>query len=234
MSIFHPAELVCAHCGAHNTVQRTASVNADRRPELRAAIIDRSFQQMQCGSCGIAMRLAPHLTYLDVRRGQWFMVEPASTIERWQSAEREAFATWDRAFGSQATPQGRELGEALQARLVLGWPALREKLLCAELGMDDVTLELLKIDLLRDMEAPPLADQTELRLVAGDAALLRFDWMEVASERVLEGLEVTRDAYDAQVTAADDWADLRTQFEGTLLVDWRRLLVTGAGAGAGT
>ncbi|MDE3011066.1 MAG: hypothetical protein KGI67_09275 [Pseudomonadota bacterium] len=230
MSIFHPAALVCASCGAQNTVQRTASVNADRRPELRAAILDRSFQQVPCDSCGMAMRLAPHLTYLDVRRGQWFMVEPASTIECWQNAEQAAFATWDRAFGSQATPQGRALGEALQARLVLGWPALREKLVCADLGMDDVTLELLKIDLLRDMQAPPLADQSELRLVAGDAALLRFDWMEVASERVFEGLEVARDAYDALVAAGDDWADLRAHFDGTLLVDWRRLLFMEAGA----
>ena len=36
------------------------------------------------------------------------------------------------------------MGEGFQPRLVFGWPALREKLLCASLSLNDVDLELLK------------------------------------------------------------------------------------------
>ncbi|MFY9479880.1 MAG: hypothetical protein WAQ08_19760 [Aquabacterium sp.] len=111
----------------------------------------------------------------------------------------------------------------MRARLVLGWTALREQLWCDELGLNDITLELLKLDLLGDMESALLADQTELRLVAGDAETLRFDWVELATERPLEGVEVPRSAYDELMVQADDWADLRARFDEALLVDWRRL-----------
>ncbi|HIV70059.1 MAG TPA: CpXC domain-containing protein [Candidatus Aquabacterium excrementipullorum] len=223
MSIFHHVQAACGHCGQRNDVARTASVNAGRRPDLRAAILDGSFQRETCVSCGTVLRLPPHLTYIDMARGQWFLVESAEAIERWQTAEKAARETHDRAFGSRAAPHARELGETLRARLVLGWTALREQLWCDELGLDDITLELLKLDLLGDMESAPLADQTELRLVVGDAETLRFDWIELATERPLEGVEVPRSVYDELVAQADDWAGLRARFDGALLVDWRRL-----------
>lgn len=230
MSIFHAVQAVCGHCGHRNDVQRSASVNADRRPDLRQAILDGTFQRETCAKCGTVLRLPPHCTYFDLRRGQWLLVEPAAAVERWRVAEAEARRTWDRAFGARSTAQARALGGGLRARLVLGWPAAREKILAAEIGLDDVTLELLKLDLIRDMDAPPLADQTELRLVAGDGQTLRMDWLELATERAIEGVEVTRGDYDAVASAAADWAEAREKFDGALFVDWRRMVFDGVPA----
>lgn len=230
MSIFHSVRAVCGHCGTSNEVERTASVNADRSPEMREAILDGSFQREYCIQCGTVLRLPPHLTYFDLGRNQWVMVEPAESMVRWQQVEVEARKTWDRAFGSGATPQGRELGRTMQVRLAFGWTALREKLLCRDLGIDDVTLEMLKLDLLRDLGDAPIADQTELRLRAGNAESLQFDWLELGSERAIGGFEVPRTDYDEIVADPDEWAELRARFEGALLVDWRRLMFDDAAA----
>ena len=224
MSIFHSVHAICGHCGARNEVERTASVNADRAPELREAILDGTFQRETCTKCGTVLRLPPHLTYLDVGRRQWVMVEPADSIGRWKEVEAAARRTWQRAFGADATPLGREMGKAMTARLALGWTALREKLLCGDLGLDDVTLEMLKLDVMRDLGDAPIADQTELRLRSGDAGTLRFDWLELASERPIEGFEVPRADYDEIAADVEEWAQLRARFDGALLVDWRRLM----------
>lgn len=230
MSIFHVVQAVCSHCGTHNEAERTASVNADRRPDLRQEILDGTFQRETCTKCSTVLRLRPHLVYLDIGREQWVMVEPADSIEHWQQIEADAHKTWDRAFGSGATPQGREMGQTMQVRLVFGWTALREKLLCRELGLDDVIIEMLKLDLLRDMGDAPIADQTELRLRGGNAETLQFDWLELASERAIEGVEVPRADYDEIVADPDEWAELRARFDGALLVDWRRLMFVDATA----
>lgn len=230
MSIFHPVHIQCAACGHTNTVQRTASVNADRRPDLRAAILDGSFQQETCGQCGVTLRIPPYLTYLDVARKQWFMVESADKIEDFEALEDSARSTWERGFGSRGTPFAQELAQGMRCRLVLGWPALREKLIADDLGLDDLSLELCKLGLLRDMPSPPLADQTELRLIEGNAQTLVMVWRELATEQAVQAFEVPRSRYDEVVERADDWAEMRAKFDGALLVDWRRLMFATAQA----
>lgn len=144
------------------------------------------------------------------------MVGLANSIERSRDIEAEARRTWDRAFGARAMPQGRQLG--LRSRPVFGWTALREKLLCADLGLNDVVLELLKLGLLRDMESPPLADQTELRLTAGNGDELRLEWLELASERAIEGVAAVglRRAADASRRLCRHPVALRPRTAGRL------------------
>ncbi len=224
MSIFHSAMATCKKCGSKTEVERCASVNAYLRPDLRAEIIDGSFQAAACGKCGTPLRLPPHLTYLDVSRRQWIMAEPAGLIEDWPAVEADARATYERSFGAAATAAAKALGKGLSSRLVFGWPALREKLVCADLGLDDVTLELLKMAIMRNVDNPPLADETELRLVGGDAQKLEFAWVVAATEERLTTLDVPRDIYDGIAEDAEAWAPARAKFEGQLLVDLRRLI----------
>jgi hypothetical protein len=228
MSIFLPAALKCPKCGAETDVQRNASVNVDRRPDLRVAILDGSFQSEACGECGTALRLPPHLTLLDLGRNQWIMAEPVSLLEQWQAAEADARTTYAETFGDDASPAARELAKDLKPRLVFGWPALREKLFAHDLGLDDVTLELLKIAIMREVDKPPMADQTELRLVGGDAKTLNFLWVVAETEAPLAALPVPREIYDDVAGDLEAWALLRVEFEGKLFVDLRRLT---AGAG---
>jgi len=228
MSLFHPAALICPNCGAETEVQRNASVNVKRRPDLRDAILDGSFQSEACAKCGTALRLPPHLTLFDLPRNQWIMAEPVSLLEQWREAEADARGTFAETFGDAAPPSARELAKNLQPRLVFGWPALREKLIARDLELDDVTLELLKIAIMRDVDKPPIADQSELRLAGGDAKTLNFVWVEAETETPLAALPVPRDIYDDVAGDQDAWAALRAEFDGKLLVDLRRLT---AGAG---
>jgi hypothetical protein len=113
----------------------------------------------------------------------------------------------------------------MQPRVVFGWPAVREKLLCQELGLEDVTLELLKVAILRDVQQPPFADTTELRLVDGDDVMLRFAWFDAADETELARLAVPRPVYRGVAADGAAWAGLRAAFQGAAFVDLNRLLV---------
>jgi len=224
MSLFHQATITCPNCGTPATVERVASVNADRRPDLRQAILDGSFQSTDCTKCGVKLRLPPHLTFLEIGRKTWIAAEPATMLEQWPEVEEEVIDVYSQAFGEHASPAAQDLGEGLHARLVFGWPAFREKLICQDLGLDDTTLEVLKMALMREVDKPPMADQTELRLVGGDAENLEFQWVVTLTEKVLAGLTVPRDIYDNIIEEPEPWVMARMKLEDVLLVDLRRLI----------
>ncbi len=224
MSLFHSATVTCSKCGTPAEIERVASINADRRPDLRAAILDGSFQSVTCRKCQTKLRLPPHFTYLEMGRKTWFAAEPADMLEQWPDVEDEVIDVYADTFGENASAAAQELGEGLHARLVFGWPAVREKLICQDLGLDDTTLELLKMAIMRDVQGPPMADTTELRLIGGDAENLEFHWFVTLSEKVLAGLTVPRGAYDDIVAEPDPWEVARGKLEGVPLVDLRRLI----------
>lgn len=224
MSLFHSAQAVCGKCKTETPVDLAVSVNADRRPDLRQAILDGSFQGMQCPECGASIRLPAHLSYLDVGRGQWMLVDTFEASSDWSPVEEEAGYVFDLNFGAAASPVSREIGAGLTPRLVFGWPALREKLICAELALDDVVLEQLKISMLLNIAKPPAGDRTELRLIGGDTDELDFAWIFGASERAIATVAVPRDAYADIAAATKSWAALRAELDGHLYVDLNRLV----------
>ena len=81
MSVFTTTQLACPACGTAVTFNLVQSVNAVRRPDLRAAILDRSFQREPCPTCATAFRVEPQFTYLDMGRKQFFAVWPASSLD---------------------------------------------------------------------------------------------------------------------------------------------------------
>jgi hypothetical protein len=224
MSLFSPVECVCPQCGALDPTALVASVNADRRPDLRAQIIDGTFQTRECALCGTAWRMPPNFTYMHLERDQWIVAEPPESLAQWIEAEERTLEVFNTGYGPTAPSAAREIGATLHPRLVFGWPALREKLLAIDLGLEDVSLELLKIAVLRDVAAPPFADQSELRLDGGDATTLRLAWMDSASEARLATLAVPRDVYD-DVAGDAAWDELRADVTAGPFVDINRLLV---------
>ena len=228
MSIFIQASATCAKCGATSQADLAASVNAGRRPDLRAAILDGSFQAQDCPNCGAKLRFPAHMTYIDVPRHQWLLVEDVSRKADWRTVEAESQGVYEQGFGPKASAAAQEIGRTTAARLVFGWPALREKLLAAEHGLDDVTLELLKISILRNVEGSPFSDSTELRLteVAEDA--LKLHWIDSATEEALDSLSIGRDIYDDLAEdLADDpgpWAPLKADLQAGLYIDMNRLV----------
>jgi hypothetical protein len=224
MSLFVYARSTCGQCGAVAERDLAASVNADRRPDFRAQIIEGTFQAVSCAKCGASMRLPAHLSYLDVGRGQWILTEGITLLPEWRAAEAEARAIFDQTYGESAPAMAREIGGALTPRLVFGWPALREKLICGELGLDDVTLELLKIAMLRTIPGAPYADARELRLIGGDADVLRLCWIEAESEERVASVDIDHGVYDDIAGDPEGWSALRMDLTGHLFVDLKRLM----------
>jgi hypothetical protein len=225
MSMFDTATATCPNCGAEAELEVVLSVNADRRPDLRAEILDGTFQAVACAKCGTRMRLEPEFVFFDLGRRQWIVVHPADAVDGWADAEERARAIFDESFGAGAPAQVRELTEGVAPRVVFGWPALQEKLLCADLALDDATLELLKLAILRVQgEGLTISGEHELRLAGGDAANLRLDLLHGLSEAPEKRLDLPRQAYDDIAEDPQPWQALRARIASGLFVDMARML----------
>jgi hypothetical protein len=228
MSLFVPVEAQCSKCGTKVKADLAASLNADRRPDLRDAVLDGSFQSIACSSCNTTVRFPAHLTYIDMDRGQWILVEDASRLMDWKSAEDEAQDLYDRVFGKLAPPLQQTIGEEMTPRLVLGWAALREKLIIQDAKLDDITIELFKISVLHNVPAPPLADMTELRLIDIDDETMTLRWLNASNEEGIADLPLERSLYDDFAATTEHWAELQAELEGVLFVDMKRILLAPA------
>src|SRR5271157_6039305 len=100
MSLFFTATATCPTCRAEATLAYPASINVDRRPDLRAAILNQSLYTLPCPKCDETLTFEPHITYLDMRRRQWILAEAVSEIGNWPAAEASALGVYDLAFGA--------------------------------------------------------------------------------------------------------------------------------------
>lgn len=224
MSLFKPVSMSCPHCAKTLEFQASASVNADRRPDLRAAILDGSFQRENCPHCGESFRAEPELNYLDVGRGQWIAAFPVEWVDRWPELESDSVEAFTQAFGVQASDAAREIGDTLKPRMVFGWLALAEKLLAAEGQLDDATLELTKLALMRGLDEPLEVGQ-QLRLIGSDGHDLSFLIVgrDGADDEAAEELDVPRDLYDDVAGQPADWHALRGKVSAGYFVDVARM-----------
>jgi hypothetical protein len=225
MSLFKNVTLPCPACGEETPFDAVASVNADRRPDFREAILDGSFQRQACGKCGKTFRLEPAMTYLDSGRGQWIAAHPFNAIGEWEALEKQTRAAFDRGYGEKASAPARKLGANLKPRLVFGWGALREKVFAAEQQLSDVDLELTKIAVLRNSGQTPLSSETELRLVSVEGDQLIMAWVLAQMEEVVEKLKVPRDLFAEIAANRAGWQPLRDELSGGLFVDMQRLML---------
>lgn len=227
MSLFHSAQVQCGHCAQQTSVSWAASVNADRRPDLRDAILDNSFQAVDCEGCGQPVRVPPHLTYVDMARKEWILVEDPRELGSWASHEASAEAVFDQTFGERAPRLAQELAEGVKVRLVFGWPALREKLLLTESGLDDEVVELAKLAVLRSALGAPLAGSQTMRVVAVTDDHLKVAVTDDLTEAVSATTSIPRAVYSGIEGELGAWSALRDQWAGRAFVDTARLLVAG-------
>jgi hypothetical protein len=231
MSLFKKITLPCPACEKSVDFDAVHSVNADRRADLRKAILDGSFQRQACTACGKAFRLDPEFNYIDLGRNEWYAVHPRADVDRWRELEGESRGLWDRAYGAKAPALAKEMGQSVKPRLVFGWPALNEKLSANQHGLDDVQLELLKVGLMKSLPESPYDLDTELRLLevrAGTPDQLVLGWIESDTANLIQALGVPREVYDDVAADPDAWKALRAEFDGALFIDTARLLTVGA------
>ena len=106
--------------------------------------------------------------------------------------------------------------------MTFGWPAVVEKLLCAEHGIDDIHLELMKMAIIRMGGSVPMDDTTELRLARVEGDTLVLGWIEAKAETPVSIIEIPQSGLEGYDTEA--WAPLRAQVSAGLYVDMNRLL----------
>jgi hypothetical protein len=224
MSIFKPRAIPCPHCATRERRLVAHSINADRRPDLRQAILDDRFQRFDCGGCGQRFAVDGPFFYFDLGRRQWLGVYPARWERGWRALEAEVERSHRDAAVECAPRMIREIAPELVVRVVFGLPALRDKLLCFESGIDDVSLEILKLRLM--LEGDPLhftpSDRPTLSR-AGEPLRLT-----TVRERELLELQVERRRLDECADPA--WQAARTQLGGGAYVDVGRIMLSGNAA----
>ncbi|MFN0184637.1 MAG: CpXC domain-containing protein [Aquabacterium sp.] len=221
MSVFESTQVACPSCGQVQACELVHSVNAVRRPDLRQAILDRQFQRQACVACGASFRVPPRFTYLDLKRRQFIGVFPPEPTDAAADAAhvRDAF---ERAYG--AGTDGAALAADMVPRAVFGWPALTEKLLCGDFGIDDAVLELCKVAALRRAGRVDLRADREWRLIGRDGDQLALGWLDPASEDLSDSIEVPRALVGEIAAAPAAWDGLRAAVTGDTWVDYRRSL----------
>jgi len=225
MSLFKPVQVTCPVCGTPTSFDMVHSVNADRRPDLRAQILDRTFQMIPCPGCGEKYRVEPEFTLMNMAKGEFLAVWPSTELLHWVDAERRSKAAFDSAYGPGAPKAAAEIGRELHPRVAFGWEAAREKLLGRDLDIDDHTLELAKIALLRTQDDLPIGPGNALRLMAvDDEQNLVFGVFPTGAPAPEEELRVPRALLD-EIDAEPDWAVLREQLSAGMFVDMLRLIV---------
>ncbi len=223
MSVKRQVEIACPGCGRHQPFGLIYSVNADRRADMRQAILAETFQTHSCVACERGFRIDPDFAYFHQAAGQWIAAYPAAEKANWRDLEAGAREVYDTGYGDKAPAMARALCAEVRPRVVFGWTALREKLVAQDAGFDDLQLELTKLLVLRAGGKVPFGTGIELRLIAADAASLHFAWIVAGRDERLDELEVPRGLYDGIDLADPAWQALRADFEGALFVDIERL-----------
>jgi len=198
------------------------------QPGLRASILDRTFQKEKCPGCGEDFRIEPEFSYVDLKRGGQFIgVWPADKVSEFSDYEARTLDTFNRAYGSQASLVAQDLGRGLNPRIVFGWNSLNEKLIAHDADVDDVTLELVKLVIIRTGDVLMDSEHQELRLVTVDDNLV-FGWSAQGSEYLNEVVTVSKDIIEEVKSDPDAWKPLQEVLVEGLFVDYRKLFMTAA------
>ncbi|MGZ5131739.1 MAG: CpXC domain-containing protein, partial [Caldimonas sp.] len=99
MSVFHTQTINCQACATPVEFKLVYSVNADRRPDLRDAIIDGTFQRQPCPSCGTEFRVDPEFTYMELRHRLYIGVWPVAKRGQWQACAAKTAEIFEEGLG---------------------------------------------------------------------------------------------------------------------------------------
>jgi hypothetical protein len=168
MSTWHDREIQCPCCATRIVVKVASGLHITRLPHVRDAIIQGELHRFDCASCKRRVEVRQPLIYTDFDRGHWFEVRPAEDIARWQALAPSCTAMFERAIGRGA-PILRERMTTFCVRLVFGYDELREKIVLADAGHDDVAVECLKLLAIRhDPSIFGFTDRLLVRNVEGE------------------------------------------------------------------
>jgi len=147
------------------------SVRVSGSPEVRQSIIDRSWEVFACPRChrGVQVHQFP-MVYLDMEGNLYIAVEARGETP-WRELLKKHQNSFDQSFFF-APEVVRTMSQGLQARLVFGFGALREKIILHRAGLDDYLVEAIKGDILRERDINPSEIQLRVESVLDGGHLL--------------------------------------------------------------
>ncbi len=167
MAVYHPTLITC-QCGNTFSANLARSINAGRTPAIREKIMRGEFHRVACPKCGKSKAVESPFFYTDLSRHAIYHVRPRS--------ERYNFRRDSMRLTKVAAdvPPDLASSDPRQLRVLYGLDELREKLVAQDTGLDDRTVELLKIFLLQ--EHPFLLKKPRLliHLIGVDSASVDF------------------------------------------------------------
>lgn len=208
---------VRCRCGATVTVFCADSINAERHPHMRDAILARTLHVFECGACLGSIAVDKPLLYVDLGRGELYGLHPASERALERQHGEALIDMWSRSVGDAAGGAAREAfaGDRFHVRVCYGLEELREKIVAHAAGLRDLVIEALK--------AEAMAGHEELRRLA--VVALRFDGVAAdgglvfIAERATDppslldlGFVIARARYDE--LAGLTWQDLLARYPG--------------------
>ena len=166
MSSWEPREVESPCCKETQHVEIAKTLNLVRSPKLRDVILAGDLHVVGCGVCNKMFYVETMFTVVDVSSDEYYLVVPLSELERWP--ELEGLAQESFIVPLSENPHVRPLADRAHIRVVCGLGALREKILLRRLGLDDVIVELVKLE---RIAASPKGTPLEGRLIVDGAEL---------------------------------------------------------------
>lgn len=134
MSVLQSHTVRCPRCDAAADRQLARSINAERAPQLRQAVLDGTLQRFACEACGETHVGEVRLAYIDFARKifiDMFPVDRAGDRDACLAETRRALA---RMLGPEGPPHAKALFEGVQVRTVFGLEALARTVRMLEAG----------------------------------------------------------------------------------------------------
>jgi hypothetical protein len=226
MSTFVPSTIAC-RCGKRYDVEVANGLHISLRPDLRRNILDGTFHRFFCPACGMTTMIDATMSFTDFPRRQWFTIAPSTGLpwrRQWLELARASFqATMVDNAPEMVVGWGREMTR----RLMFGLAALREKLVISDAELDDRVVELMKIQVVRDLRGE-LSPNHYFHLVAVRGDELAFE--RTHPDGLIREFALPRRIYDelAHQPEVENWIELA--FPDGLLIDHRAMLVPEADA----
>jgi hypothetical protein len=127
-------------CKADLHMDYLQSIHADENPELRDSILELDFNMAFCPSCQKKIFIDDFVLYTDDSSKLFIQKYAAADLENWESILEQSEEQW-----AMIPDDLKKLN--LTRRIVFGPFALKEKILLAEEGLDDTSVEIYKIGL---------------------------------------------------------------------------------------
>jgi len=194
--------VTCPHCDGEGIYAISRNVNGSWKPEYREKIMDGSLHRVNCIHCGEQFFIDVPLHYCDFDRSEWFMMYPLAWEPQWRRWANDVNVSYGLAYaGPETPPILRSKPPQMMRRAVFGLPALREKLVLHEAGIDDVSLEAFKMHmLLENQRTAPLPEYRPRCVAVDDKNMLLSQWIDGGDELKPAAMTISR----ADVLAAQD------------------------------